>query len=96
MGAAGDSSGVDRGRFLASLSQCESGGNYAINTGNGFYGGLQFDPPTWAGMGGVGLPSDASKAEQDDRGWALFELRGVAPWPYCGPRALADAVGGVR
>lgn len=89
--AAGSGTGVDRGRFLASLAACESGGNYAINTGNGYYGAYQFDLGTWAGVGGSGRASDAAPEEQDARALALFDLRGVAPWPYCGPRALAAA-----
>jgi len=46
------------------VAQCESGGNYAINTGNGFYGGLQFTLSTWAAYGGRGAPQNASKSEQ--------------------------------
>ncbi len=42
------------------MAQCESGGNWAANTGNGFYGGLQFTPSTWTSNGGVGSPSAAS------------------------------------
>ena len=47
-----------------SLAQCESGGNWAINTGNGYYGGLQFNLGTWQAYGGTGLPSDASRETQ--------------------------------
>ena len=47
-----------------SLAQCESGGNWAINTGNGYYGGLQFNLGTWQAYGGSGLPSDASRETQ--------------------------------
>jgi LysM repeat protein len=43
------------------LAKCESGGNWAINTGNGYYGGLQFSLGTWRGVGGSGLPSQASR-----------------------------------
>jgi len=46
------------------VAQCESGGNYAINTGNGFYGGLQFTLSTWAAYGGSGAPQNASKSQQ--------------------------------
>ncbi len=46
------------------LAQCESGGNWATNTGNGFSGGLQFTPQTWAGFGGTGSPENASRAQQ--------------------------------
>ena len=43
------------------IAQCESGGNWAINTGNGHYGGLQFKPATWSSNGGVGSPATASR-----------------------------------
>ena len=43
------------------IAQCESGGNWSTNTGNGFYGGLQFKPATWASNGGVGSPATASR-----------------------------------
>jgi len=46
------------------IAQCESGGNWSINTGNGHYGGLQFKQATWASNGGVGHPAAASRAEQ--------------------------------
>ena len=46
------------------LAQCESGGNWAINTGNGYYGGLQFSPATWKSNGGTGMPHQASREEQ--------------------------------
>ena len=46
------------------MAQCESGGNWAANTGNGYYGGLQFTPATWAANGGVGSPDGASRDEQ--------------------------------
>ena len=46
------------------LAQCESGGNWAINTGNGYYGGLQFTLGTWQAYGGTGLPSQDSRETQ--------------------------------
>ncbi|MFZ2173773.1 MAG: transglycosylase family protein, partial [Rhodococcus sp. (in: high G+C Gram-positive bacteria)] len=46
------------------VAQCESGGNWAVNTGNGYYGGLQFSQSTWEANGGSGTASHASKAEQ--------------------------------
>jgi hypothetical protein len=66
------------------LRNCESGGNYATNTGNGYYGAYQFNAGTWRGIGGSGLPSNASKAEQDYRAWLLWKSRGWQPWPHCG------------
>jgi LysM repeat protein len=59
----------------------ESGGNYATNTGNGYYGAYQFTLGTWRGVGGSGLPSDASPAEQDMRAQMLYNQRGCSPWP---------------
>lgn len=70
--------------YLAGLRACESGGDYSTNTGNGFYGAYQFDLQTWASVGGSGLPSSASPAEQDFRAALLWRQRGSAPWPVCG------------
>lgn len=70
--------------YLAQLRACESGGAYSTNTGNGFYGAYQFDLQTWASVGGSGLPSDASPAEQDYRAALLWRSRGSSPWPVCG------------
>ena len=46
------------------VAECESGGDWHINTGNGYYGGLQFSQQTWKAFGGEGMPHKASKAEQ--------------------------------
>ncbi|MET3808568.1 hypothetical protein ABIB25_005597 [Nakamurella sp. UYEF19] len=62
------------------LRNCESGGNYAINTGNGYYGAYQFDLGTWRSVGGSGLPSDASPATQDALAYKLWQQRGWSPW----------------
>lgn len=70
--------------YLDQLGACESGGDYTTNTGNGFYGKFQFDLGTWQSVGGSGLPSDASPAEQDYRAALLYRERGSAPWPTCG------------
>ena len=48
-----------------SLAQCESGGNWAINTGNGYYGGLQFNLGTWQAYGGTGLPEPGLARDPD-------------------------------
>lgn len=69
------------GGLLARIRQKESGGNYAINTGNGYYGAYQFDLATWRGVGGSGLPSQASPEEQDMRAQMLYDRRGCSPWP---------------
>jgi hypothetical protein len=68
------------------LADCESGGNWAINTGNGYYGGLQFSYPTWHGYGGgdfAEYPHQASREEQITVAERLRADRGYAPWPAC-------------
>ena len=66
------------------IAQCESGGNWAINTGNGYYGGLQFSPSTWAANGGVGMPNQASRAEQIRIAENTLRTQGIGAWPTCG------------
>ena len=66
------------------VAACESGGNWAINTGNGFYGGLQFDLQTWQSVGGQGYPHQNSPHEQAYRANILHSQRGTQPWPICG------------
>jgi hypothetical protein len=77
--AAGDPPSGDWSR----LRMCEASGRYATDTGTGYYGGYQFDLPTWHSVGGTGLPSDASPAEQDYRALYLYRMRGWQPWE-CG------------
>ncbi|WP_269457487.1 transglycosylase family protein [Nakamurella panacisegetis] len=62
------------------LRNCESGGNYSTNTGNGYYGAYQFDLGTWQSIGGSGLPSNASAATQDALAYKLWQQRGWSPW----------------
>ena len=69
---------------LQAIAACESGGNPAANTGNGFYGKYQFTQSTWASVGGTGNPAAASEAEQDARAAQLYAQQGSAPWPVCG------------
>ena len=69
---------------LASIRQCESGGNYSTNTGNGFYGAYQFTQETWNGLGYSGTPSDAPPAVQDQAAAQLLSQSGSSPWPVCG------------
>ncbi|HEX5143011.1 MAG TPA: transglycosylase family protein [Mycobacterium sp.] len=66
------------------IAQCESGGNWAINTGNGFYGGLQFSPATWASNGGLGNPAQASREEQIRVAENVMAKQGLGAWPKCG------------
>ena len=66
------------------VAQCESGGNWHANTGNGEYGGLQFKPGTWARYGGVGNPADASREQQIAVANRVLEDQGIDAWPKCG------------
>lgn len=68
------------------LAQCESSGNWQMNSGNGYYGGLQFHPQTWRSVGGSGLPHQASKAEQIHRAQILQARSGWGQWPACSRR----------
>jgi hypothetical protein len=69
------------------LSRCESGGNWQANTGNGFYGGVQFTASSWRWVGGHGLPHEASKAEQIHRAQILQSRIGWRRgWPACSRR----------
>lgn len=65
------------------LAACESGGNWAINTGNGYYGGLQFSLSSWRAAGGSGYPHQASKSEQIARAEILKARQGWGAWPAC-------------
>lgn len=74
---------VSSGSVWDRLAQCESGGNWSINTGNGYYGGLQFTLSTWRGVGGSGYPHQASREEQIARGQILQARSGWGQWPAC-------------
>ena len=68
------------------LAQCESGGNWGINTGNGFHGGLQFTPSTWASYGGTqyaSSPEHASKDQQIAVAEKVLATQGWGAWPSC-------------
>ncbi|MFE3557566.1 transglycosylase family protein [Streptomyces sp. NPDC059193] len=69
------------------VAQCESGGNWAINTGNGYYGGLQFSSSTWAAFGGKSYApqaNQASKAQQIAVAEKVLKGQGKGAWPHCG------------
>lgn len=74
---------VAGGSVWDQLAACESGGNWAINTGNGFYGGLQFTLSSWQAVGGTGMPNEASREEQIMRGQMLQAIQGWGAWPAC-------------
>ena len=66
------------------LAQCESGGNWAINTGNGYYGGLQFSASSWRAVGGTGLPHQHSRETQIAIATKLRDASGgYGAWPSC-------------
>ena len=66
------------------LAKCESGGNWATNTGNGYYGGLQFSLGTWQAYGGSGLPSNASRGTQIAIATKIRDASGgYGAWPAC-------------
>lgn len=72
------------------VAACESGGNWSINTGNGYYGGLQFSAGTWRAHGGGAYASRAdlaSKSAQITVAERVLNTQGPGAWPVCGPRA---------
>ena len=78
-------SNTNSGLNWGSLASCESGGNASVVSSNGMYHGLyQFDAQTWQSVGGSGVASDASAAEQTQRAQMLYDERGSQPWPVCG------------
>ncbi|MFJ2863262.1 transglycosylase family protein [Kitasatospora sp. NPDC087314] len=73
-----------------SVAQCESGGNWSISTGNGFSGGLQFTPSTWAAYGGTAYASQAhqaTKAQQITVAEKVLASQGPGAWPVCSAKA---------
>ncbi|MFU8873961.1 transglycosylase family protein [Micromonospora sp. SL4-19] len=71
------------------IAQCESGGNWHINTGNGYYGGLQFSKGTWNGYGGQKYASRAdlaSRSEQIAVAEKVLDGQGIGAWPVCGKK----------
>jgi resuscitation-promoting factor RpfB len=84
---------VTRGSAWDALAQCEAGGNWAINTGNGFYGGVQFNQNTWEGNGGLRYAPRADLATREEQ-IAIAEVtrvrQGWGAWPVCGARRAAN------
>lgn len=69
------------------IARCESGGNWAINTGNGYYGGLQFTQQSWAGAGGLAYAPRADLASREAQiavAETLLQIQGIGAWPVCG------------
>jgi LysM repeat protein len=72
------------------VAQCESGGNWSINTGNGYYGGLQFSRSTWKANGGGKYASTANKASKSEQiriAERVLDGQGIGAWPVCGKKA---------
>jgi len=76
-------SSTPSGSVWDKLAQCESGGNWSINTGNGYYGGLQFSLSTWRAYGGSGMPHEASREEQIRIAKKVQASDGWGAWPAC-------------
>ncbi|MFS4093154.1 transglycosylase family protein [Streptomyces sp. AF1A] len=84
--AAGNASAATASQWDA-VAQCESGGNWSINTGNGYYGGLQFSASTWAAYGGTAYApqaNQATKAQQIAVAEKVLASQGKGAWPVCG------------
>ncbi|MEV5979266.1 transglycosylase family protein [Streptomyces sp. NPDC052114] len=84
--AAGSASAATTSEWDA-VAQCESGGNWSINTGNGYYGGVQFSASTWAAYGGTKYAptaDKASKAQQIEIAEKVLAGQGKGAWPSCG------------
>ncbi|HET9650487.1 MAG TPA: ubiquitin-like domain-containing protein [Microlunatus sp.] len=82
-GSGGSAPSVASGSVWDKLAQCESGGNWSTNTGNGYYGGLQFSLSTWRAYGGSGLPSSNSRERQIAIAKKVQAAGGWGQWPAC-------------
>ena len=82
---------ADNGVNWDAVAQCESGGNWGANTGNGFSGGLQFKQATWTANGGTGVPHQASREEQIRVAENVARKQGMGAWPSCGQAAGTPA-----
>ncbi|KUN98268.1 transglycosylase family protein [Streptomyces caeruleatus] len=94
--AAGSASAATASEWDA-VAQCESGGNWSINTGNGYYGGLQFSASTWAAYGGTAYASSAdqaSKGQQIEIAEKVLASQGKGAWPNCGTGLSSAAYSG--
>ncbi|CAM5399053.1 transglycosylase family protein [Streptomyces griseorubiginosus] len=94
--AAGNASAATASEWDA-VAQCESGGNWSINTGNGYYGGLQFSASTWAAYGGTAYApqaNQASKAQQIAVAEKVLASQGKGAWPVCGTGLSSAAYNG--
>lgn len=78
-----DPKSPDNASVWESIAKCETNGNWSENTGNGYFGGLQFSQGAWNSVGGTGNPASASKDEQITRGKMLEKMRGWGVWGAC-------------
>ncbi|HOB50193.1 MAG TPA: transglycosylase family protein [Mycobacterium sp.] len=90
--ASADSGLTASGVNWDAIAACESGGNWRINSGNGYYGGLQFSPATWTSNGGTGMPHQASREEQIRVAENVLRTQGIGAWPTCGAQSGTPAV----
>jgi peptidoglycan hydrolase-like protein with peptidoglycan-binding domain len=80
----------DPATLLARIAECESGGDPTAVSPTGKYRGkYQFSQATWEALGGTGKPDEADEATQDQLALALYNERGLAPWPSCGAKLAA-------
>ncbi|WP_269466013.1 transglycosylase family protein [Pseudonocardia sp. HH130630-07] len=79
----GSGRGAVQGATWDKLAQCESGGDWTIDTGNGYSGGLQFAPATWEAFGGSGPAHQASRTEQISVAEKVLAAQGWEAWPAC-------------
>lgn len=94
LAVAGTGANAADGGTWDALAQCESGGDWAINTGNGFSGGLQFTPSTWAAFGGTGSPENASREAQIAVAERVQAGQGWGAWPACAAQLGLSGGGG--
>ncbi len=82
-GATSDPKSPDNDLIWESIAACETNGNWSSDTGNGYFGGLQFSQGAWNSVNGAGNPAQASKNEQIARGKMLQKMRGWGVWGAC-------------
>lgn len=75
---------ADGGHDWDAVAACEASGNWGADTGNGFYGGLQFTQSTWNAYGGGGSAANASREEQIRVAENVLASQGPGAWPVCG------------
>jgi nucleoid-associated protein YgaU len=91
---AGTAANAADGATWDALAECESGGSWSTSTGNGFSGGLQFTPSTWAANGGTGSAENASRAEQIAVAENVLDSQGWGAWPACSSKLGLSGGGG--